>query len=208
MKSFTIEKFPSGNMVLTDENGESFNLASERLEDLKKLVAEHYPGAELKEFVWDAKFGRIVDRGVSICNHDPIVHKKENGDHLFTDRGNRVTFDRVRVSDDEIRLALAHAQQKFGQQLTLTGDDPIFTERMARLADDMGMTIINPEMQPVIAAHRAALACQAPSVAPPMPPKRRGVWQQVLRLIRCAANLAVQGQGQERGRHSRPGSWF
>ena len=65
-----------------------------------------------------------------------------------------VTFDRVRVTDDDIQLALTHAQNKFGNNLTLTGDDPIFTARMARLADDMGIGILNPELQVVIANHR------------------------------------------------------
>src|SRR3989338_961542 len=97
------------------------------------------------------------------------VEYSQDGSHLFTDRGNRITFDRVRVSDEEIRLALIHAQQKFGSQLTLTGDNPNFTIRMARLADEMGMTVLNPELQLMIANHRAsrepqiALAPQAPT---------------------------------------------
>lgn len=31
----------------------------------------------------------------------PVEHKTNDADLLFTDRGNRVTFDRVRVSDDD-----------------------------------------------------------------------------------------------------------
>jgi hypothetical protein len=77
-----------------------------------------------------------------------------NGSHLFTDRGNRITFDRIKVTDQEIRLALVHAEQKFGKQITLTGDDPIFAARMARLADDMGLTVLNPELQQTIVDHR------------------------------------------------------
>ena len=90
-----------------------------------------------------------------VTGNGNIEYSDQGGDHLFTDRGNRVTFDRVRVSDEEIRLALVHAQQKFGNQITLTGDNQAFTERMARIADDMGIAILNPEMRSVIENHRA-----------------------------------------------------
>jgi hypothetical protein len=96
-------------------------------------------------------------RGIqsNITGNGNIEYRGITGVHLFTDRGNRVTFDKDRVTDDEIRLALAHAQQKFGNKLMLTGDDPVFTARMARLADDMGLTVLNPELRPTIEQHRA-----------------------------------------------------
>ena len=84
----------------------------------------------------------------------PIEVLDEAGNRLFTDRGNRLTFDRVLVTDNDISLALLHAQQKFGRQLTLNGDDPVFTARMARLADDIGIVVLNPELQNCIQEHR------------------------------------------------------
>ncbi len=98
---------------------------------------------------------------------------------VFNDRGNRVTFDRDIVSNADVMAALEHARQKFGDGLQLYGDDPTFVARMARLADDMGITVLNREMEPVIAAHRAALARLAPNVAPPMPQKKNW-WRRVL----------------------------
>ena len=91
-----------------------------------------------------------------VTGNGNVEYSKITGDHLFTDRGNRITFDREIVTDDDVRLALVHAQQKFGNELTLTGDDPRFKERMARIADDMGMTVLNPELQDAITAHRNA----------------------------------------------------
>ncbi len=91
----------------------------------------------------------------NVTGNGNVEYRASTGVHLFTDRGNRVTFDKDRVTDDEIRLALAHAQQKFGDKLMLTGDDPVFVARMARLADDMGLTVLNPEMRVVIEHHRA-----------------------------------------------------
>ncbi len=114
-----------------------------------------------------------------------VEYRDTAGAHLFTDRGNRVTFDRVRVEDDEIRLALAHAQQKFGMPLTLTGNDPVFTERMARLADDMGIAILNPELQAVIERHRLARKIPTsvlpePVARPPLPEFRDEVLSELL----------------------------
>lgn len=91
-----------------------------------------------------------------VTGNGNIEYSRNDGQHLFTDRGNRVTFDRMRVTDEEIKLALVHSREKFGPQITLTGDDPVFVERMARLADDMGLKVLNPEMQPVIQGHRDA----------------------------------------------------
>ncbi len=81
--------------------------------------------------------------------------------HMFTDRGNRITFDRKTVSDDELQAALLHSREKFDNRITLTGDDPVFAARMARMADDLGMTILNPDMQPIVEAHRITKAVAA-----------------------------------------------
>lgn len=113
----------------------------------------------------DALLTRYSGMQWHVTGNGNIAYSDQGGDHLFTDRGNRVTFDRVLVTDEEIRLALVHAQNKFGRKLTLTGDDPVFTARMARLADDMNITILNPDMQLVIEQHRADRAQEAKAAA-------------------------------------------
>lgn len=102
----------------------------------------------------DALLVRYAGIQWRVTGNGNIEYSDSAGAHLFTDRGNRLTFDRARVSDDEIRLALVHSQQKFGRCITLTGDDRIFTERMARLADDLGMTVLNPDLASVVSRHR------------------------------------------------------
>ncbi|WP_247391712.1 relaxase/mobilization nuclease domain-containing protein [Ralstonia pseudosolanacearum] len=91
-----------------------------------------------------------------VTGNGNVEYSRNDGQHLFTDRGNRVTFDRMRVTDEEIKLALIHSREKFGRQITLTGEEPIFVARMARLADDMGLKVLNPELLPVVQAHREA----------------------------------------------------
>lgn len=89
-----------------------------------------------------------------VTGNGNVEYSDLSGSHLFTDRGSRVTFDRELVTDEDIRMALVHAEHKFGRPLTLTGDDPVFVHRMACIADDLGMAILNPELQSVIAEHR------------------------------------------------------
>jgi hypothetical protein len=141
--------FPSGNIIASlDQGGKIFQSKNEKelllelsMEGVKDVISEYY---------WDQKI-------FETNKETSIEHKTKDGGHLFTDRGDQVTFDRVRVSDEEIELALIHAQKKFGQQLTITGDNQAFSERMARIADDMGIEILNPEMKAVIENHRAAV---------------------------------------------------
>lgn len=181
MENTYVSFFESGRVVVTQP-------------DKPILVFKNQSGlvAEIESFGFDAD---EVSKAMGAAGemHDGIawdlipaancpleIKNESTGNHLFTDRGNRVTFDKVRVTDEEIRLALVHAEQKFGGRITLTGDDPAFTERMARLADDMGITVLNPELQPIIAAHRDLLAQSAPSFAPPMMLAKKGFWRRFL----------------------------
>ncbi len=128
---------------------------SRLLEEEKNEVAIRSARSNaIRPYEVDALLIRYTSMQWRVTGNGNIAYSDQGGGHLFTDRGNRVTFDRVRVTDQEIKLAIVHAQQKFGKQLTLTGSDSIFTERMARLADDMGIAILNPELQSVIANHR------------------------------------------------------
>ena len=110
----------------------------------------------MRPYEADALLAQYIGIQWRVTGNGNVEYSSQGGSHLFTDRGSRVTFDRVYVTDDEIRLALVHAQQKFGKEITLTGEDIEFTKRMARLADDMGIAILNPEMQIEIENHRKA----------------------------------------------------
>jgi len=136
-------------------------LEQERKEVAIRSADEH----AARPFEVDALFANDADMRWRVTGNGNIAYSKANGTHLFTDRGNRITFDRVQVSDDAIRLALTHAQKKFGDVLTLSGNDAVFSARMARLADDMGLTILNPELQAVITRHRTARNGQATQAA-------------------------------------------
>lgn len=136
---------------------QQYRKVMERLikEEKEEVAIRSAKRTAMRPFEVDALLARYMGIQYRVTGNGNIEYSDQGGDHLFTDRGNRVTFDRVRVSDEEICLALVHAQQKFGKALTLTGDDRDFTARMARLADDMGIAILNPEMRVVIERHRA-----------------------------------------------------
>lgn len=82
-----------------------------------------------------------------VTNNGNVEYRHGDNSHAFTDKGNKVTFDRAIVTDNEIRIALMHASEKFGYKLTLSGDDPVFTDRMLRLAVEMGITVANKDLQ-------------------------------------------------------------
>lgn len=126
-----------------------------------------------------------------VTGNGNVEYSSAQGEHMFTDRGNRVTFDRVRVSDDEIKLALAHSRDKFGRALTLTGDDEIFAGRMARLADDMGLKVLNPELQDMLQAHRQAKRADA-AVRPVEPAAEEPLRGEELEA------MAMEGQGVDK----------
>ncbi|MBG6078230.1 TraI/MobA(P) family conjugative relaxase [Polaromonas sp. CG_9.11] len=150
------------------------------LEEEKKEAAIRSANSRaMRPFEADPLLVRYSAMAWHVTGNGNVQYRDPAGMHLFTDRGNRVTFDRKRVTDDEIGLALAHAQHKFGQPLTLTSSDPVFMRRMARLADEMGISILNPELQQVVAHHllaRQALqvvlvpAAPAPFVVQKAPP--------------------------------------
>lgn len=146
-----------------ESRAQQYQQAMARLleEEKKEAAIRSVDSRAMRPYEADALLVLHTHMTWHVTGNGNVQYRSQAGVHLFTDRGNRVTFDRERVSDDEIRLALAHAQQKFGSALTLTGDDPVFTQRMARLADDMGITILNPELSVVIENHR--LARQTPN---------------------------------------------
>lgn len=140
-------KFNQLMALLLDEERKEIAIRSARVSDMRPYEA-------------DALLAKYIGIQWRVTGNGNVAYSDSNAAHLFTDRGNRITFDRVLVSDQDICLALIHAQYKFGQQLTLTGQDSVFTERMARLADDMGMTILNQELQITIENHRNSKVLQ------------------------------------------------
>lgn len=141
----------------TDEyRKQQFHKLMDRLlaEEKNEVAIRSSRNNEMRPYQVDALLVRHVGMQWYVTGNGNIVYSDQGGDHLFTDRGNRITFDRERVTDEDIRLALTHARQKFGNQISLTGADPVFTTRMARFADDMGIIILNPELQVVIENHR------------------------------------------------------
>lgn len=150
---------------------QQYRKAMARLHDQEKneIAIRSARSDVMRPYEADALLARYIGIQWRVTGNGNIEYSDHGGQHMFTDRGNRVTFDRVRVTDEEICLALIHAQNKFGKQLTLTGNDRAFTERMACLADGMGMTILNPELQSVIKNHRIACTLQINQVPLPIP---------------------------------------
>ena len=135
---------------------EQFKIVMSRLleEEKREIAIRAAQSNSMRPFEVDALLRGYANMQWRVTGNGNVEYSDKSGVHKFTDRGNRITFDRVHVTDEEIRYALMHARQKFGNQLTLTGDDPVFVARMACQASDMGIQILNPELQVVIAGYR------------------------------------------------------
>jgi hypothetical protein len=135
----------------------------------KEIAIRSARSDALRPFEVDALLAQYVGLVWHVTGNGNVIYSNHVAGHVFTDRGNRITFDRELVSDEDILLALAHAKEKFGKQVTLTGDDPVFLARMACLADDMGMVVLNSDLQSAIEEHRRKRSQMIPgalSIAP------------------------------------------
>ena len=125
-------------------------------EEREEIAIRAAQTVSMRPWQSDSLLARYVDIHWHVTGNGNVEYSDQQSTHLFTDRGNRITFDRKSVTDDALRLALMHAQSKFGRKITLTGSDPIFMARMARMADDMNLIVLNTQLREVIASHRLA----------------------------------------------------
>ena len=109
----------------------------------------------MRPYQVDATLTKYIAMSWEVSGNGNVSYRDAGGKLIFTDRGSRVTFDRVLVTDEEIRLALVHARAKFGDEIILTSSDSVFMHRMAFVADDLGMVVLNPELQAGIGERRA-----------------------------------------------------
>lgn len=159
-----------GQKDQTDSAKQYQEILSQLIEDEKREIAIRSTRRNaVRPFEVDALLVQYVGLIWHVTGNGNVVYSDHADRHIFTDKGNRITFDRELVSDEDILLALAHAQQKFGKQVTLTGDDQVFLARMACLADDMGMAVLNPDLQSAIGEYRrkrSQMISDTPRLAP------------------------------------------
>jgi len=86
----------------------------------------------------------------------PRYHRNITGEVMFIEWAERITFDREYVSDDDLIAALHHAAATFSSEnkVSLSGDDEVFTQRMAKLATRLGYEVKNKELQGYIESIR------------------------------------------------------
>lgn len=151
-------------MPVTDADTLAYLAVIEKLlkEEKRETAIRSANAVQIRPHQCDALLRQIHTMSYRVTGNGNVKFYDIADNHLFTDRGNRITFDREHVTDKELRLALLHAREKYGNKLTLTGEDPVFLARMAKMADDLGMTVINPELRPIIAAHQAQKALAKP----------------------------------------------
>lgn len=86
-----------------------------------------------------------------------MLYAFAGGAPAFVDEGNRITWGRVAVDDDSLRLAMDFAREKWGNKLKIDGGDDAFKERMVDEAIRLGIDIVNPELSAYVAHRRSLL---------------------------------------------------
>ena len=148
--------FSDGMVDTVPELEKRFNQLMTRLssQERKETAIRSADLTQMRPFESDPVLFRYSEIQSFVTGNGNVKYKNKDSQLLFVDRGNRITFDRTYVSDAALRLSLMHAQKKFGQQIILTGSDPVFCARMACMACDMGLTVLNEELQPVLHNHQ------------------------------------------------------
>ncbi|MFC3249677.1 LPD7 domain-containing protein [Chromobacterium piscinae] len=125
-------------------------LAHEREENAIRPVQTNL----IKPYQADVLLRNLSGVRWKVTNNGNVQYQNKNGGLLFVDRGNRLTFDRKVVTDEELRLALLHSREKWGNRIVLTGADAVFLQRMVKAATELGMEVGNPELQSLQAVYQ------------------------------------------------------
>ncbi|MDR5791677.1 relaxase/mobilization nuclease domain-containing protein [Caballeronia sp. LP003] len=137
----------TGEQTAPDEDDAESVLASllarEREEDAIRSAKPN----RIRAHQADVLLREIASLKWRVTNNGNIEYQRETGSTVFVDRGNKLTFDRKLVSDDDLKIALLHAREKWGGGIVLTAGDAAFTQRMVRAAVEAGITVKNPELQ-------------------------------------------------------------
>lgn len=163
-----------------------------RLQDIPEIRPEAPDRTSLPE-PRDIRDYHAVPRGRE------VLYQDRHGHTAFVDTGPKIVLlDR---GDASVLAALQLAQQRYGKQLTLHGDNR-FQEQAIRLAVEQGIAIANPELQPQILVARQRLAeerkCAAIQHPLPETPTTTGEKVQSLRKAQEVPSRPKSG-------HSTPG---
>lgn len=91
---------------------------------------------------------RAIDRLVwQVARTGKVIYSFKNGGAGFTDDGDKLTFGRKEVTDEALAMSLQYAAEKWGNKIRISGGDELFKERAAKLAVQLGIEVINPELR-------------------------------------------------------------
>lgn len=100
----------------------------------------------IKPYQADVLLKNLAGVRWKVTNNGNVQYQNKNGGLLFVDKGNKLTFDRKLVTDDDLKLALLHSREKWGNRIVLTGADAVFMQRMVKAAVELGMEVGNPDL--------------------------------------------------------------
>ena len=93
---------------------------------------------------------RAIDRLVwQVARTGKVIYSFKNGGAGFTDDGDKLSFGRKEVTDEALAMSLQYAAEKWGNKIRISGGDEVFKERAAKLALQLGIEVLNPELRHV-----------------------------------------------------------
>ena len=105
--------------------------------------------------------GRLTWR---VSSHGTVIYSLDPTRTAFIDAGAKLSFGKPVVADDELKVALLYAAEKWGGALRLNGGDQVFRERVTRMAAEMNIQLLDQDLGP---AHRhSPVARRAPATQP------------------------------------------
>lgn len=85
-----------------------------------------------------------------VSKNGRVSYDFASGEPAFRDEGQRITWGRKSVSDDAMLLSLRYSADKWRDGIRISGGDFVFKERVARMAVQEGIRILNPELKQLV----------------------------------------------------------
>lgn len=115
---------------------------------------------------------KIPDLMWKVGRNGTVAYHFKSGETGFIDAGEKLVFGRVNVTDEALALTLQYAKDKWRGDLHMSGGDAVFKARVARMANQLGIALANPDLKALQARYKAEAlqSVVSPPVAQPSSP--------------------------------------
>jgi hypothetical protein len=91
-----------------------------------------------------------------VSRNGTVAYNFKSGETGFIDAGEKLVFGRAQVSDEALALTLQYAKDKWRGEFCMAGGDAVFRARVARMANQLGIALANPDLKALHAQYKAS----------------------------------------------------